>query len=73
MAIANVMLRSALPARSSGRVTSNPCSPCTPQPIVPAPGISPNQFVARMKMKIVAKNQNVFFTSPGPMMLSRKP
>ena len=43
-----------------------------PQPIVPTPGIRPAQFVKRMKMKIVAKNQKVFFTSSWPMMLSRK-
>ena len=42
-----------------------------PQPIVPTPGINPNQFVNRMKMKIVAKNQNVFFTRSWPMMPSR--
>ena len=30
-----------------------------PQPIVPTPGIRPNQFADRMKMKIVAKNQKV--------------
>src|SRR6185503_15938127 len=43
-----------------------------PHPIVPTPGISPNQFADRMKMKIVAKNQNVRLTRCGPMTPSRK-
>ena len=70
-AIAKVMFKSALPPRSNGRVISKPCSLRMPQPIVPTPGINPNQFVNRMKMKIVAKNQNVFFTRSRPMMPSR--
>ena len=70
-AIAKVMFKSALPPRSNGRVISKPCSLRMPQPIVPTPGIKPNQFVNRMKMKIVAKNQNVFFTRSRPMMPSR--
>ena len=71
MAMAKVMFRSALPPRSSGVETSNPCGLGTPQPMVPTPGMSPNQLVNRMKMKTVAKNQNVFFTSSEPMMPSR--
>ena len=42
------------------------------QPIVPTPGIRPNQFAKRMKMKMVAKNQNVFLTSSWPIIPSRK-
>ena len=64
-AMAKVMFKSALPPRSQGCVTSKPPAVCTPFPIVPTPGISPNQFVNRMKMKMVAKNQNVFFTRVG--------
>ena len=60
--MASVMFRSAFPPRSHGPVTSKPCGVCTPQPMVPTPGSSPHQLVNRMKMKIVAKNQNVFFT-----------
>ena len=71
MAIAAVMFRSALPPRSSGLEISNPCQVGTPQPMVPTPGMSPNQFVNRMKMKTVAKNQNVLFTRSEPMMPSR--
>ncbi len=66
------MFMSALPPRNSGRVTTKPCSPCTPQPIVPTPGIRLNQFVKRMRMKIVAKNQNVLLTRSEPMIPSRK-
>src|SRR5262249_684528 len=36
-----------------------PCAPWCPQPMVPTPGIRPIQFAARMKMKMLAKNQNV--------------
>ena len=70
--MAKVMFRSALPPRNSGRVTSKPCGVATPQPIVPTPGIKPNQLVKRMKMNMVAKNQKVFFTRSAPRMLSRK-
>src|ERR1019366_4914000 len=69
--IAKVMFRSALPPRNSGLVTWNPCGVCTPQPMLPTPGSSPNQLVNRIKMNTVPKNQNVFFTRPPPMMPSR--
>jgi hypothetical protein len=42
-----------------------------PQPSCP-PGIRPIQLAARMKMKIVPKNQNVFSTRCAPMTLSRR-
>ena len=71
-AMANVMFRSAFPPRSNGCSTTNPCGPRWPQPMVPTPGINPNQLVNRMKMKIVRKNQKVFFTNSAPRMLSRK-
>src|SRR5262249_52836628 len=40
--------------------------------MVPTPGIKPTQFAVRIKMKTLAKNQNVRFIKCGPMMLSRK-
>src|SRR5258708_14852990 len=69
--IADVMFKSAFPPRKSGWGTSKPCGVCSPQPIVPIPGISPNQFVKRMKIKIVAKNQNDFFTNSPPIMSAK--
>src|ERR1700736_5437112 len=60
-AIPNVMLRSALAGRSSGALTSfndNGRVPGLPNPIVPTPGINPNQFAARMKINRVARRGN---------------
>ena len=72
--MARVMFKSALAPRKSGRVmcSNPPLSFGMPQPIEPTPGISPNQLVKRMKMKMVQKNQNVFLTKSAPTMLSRK-
>ena len=72
--IPRVMFKSAFAPRRSGRVISNnpPWGACRPHPMVPTPGMSPNQFVQRMKIKTVAKNQNVFFTKSWPMTLSKK-
>src|ERR1700722_18716041 len=56
-AIPNVILRSALAGRSSGRVTSfrpNRPPPGSPNPIVPTPGTNPNQFAVRIKTNRVA-------------------
>src|SRR5690349_15423266 len=71
--MAEVMLRSALPPRKTGRVTSKPLGVETPQPTVPTPGIKPNQLVNKIKMKIVAKNQKVFRTRSAPIISPRKP
>src|SRR5690349_7820953 len=71
--MAEVIFRSALPPRSKGRVTSNPWAVSTPQPMVPTPGMSPNQLVNKMKMKMVAKNQKVLLTKSAPTISERKP
>ena len=65
IAIAKVMLKSAFAPRNSGPLTFSMLSGPVgcPKPTVPTPGIRPNQFENRIRMKIVAKNQNVFFTS----------
>ena len=52
---------------------TKPCAVWCPHPIVPTPGMRPIQFAARMKMKMVAKNQNVRSTRCVPMMLSSRP
>src|SRR5437773_5250909 len=66
------MFTSALAPRSNGSSIVKPTAVGCPQPIEPTPGIKPTQFAARMKMKIVAKNQNVRRIRCGPMMPSRK-
>ena len=53
------MLTSALAPRNKGWSILKPCEVWYPQPIEPTPGMSPTQLAERMKMKILAKNQNV--------------
>ena len=52
-AIASVRLTSALAPRKNGSLEHEASAVWCPQPIEPTPGISPTQFAARMKMKIV--------------------
>src|SRR3954451_3753296 len=55
-AIARVKFRSALAPRNKGESTLKPAAVQCPQPIVPTPGMRPNQFAERMNTKMVAKN-----------------
>ena len=71
-AMANVRFRSAFAPRKSGWSTSKPLGVWCPQPIVPTPGMRPSQFADKMKMKIVARNQNVRLTNCGPMISLQK-
>ena len=71
-AMASVRFRSALAPRKQRLVDVKPSAVWCPQPIVPTPGNQTDQLATRMKMKIVAKNQNVRLTRCGPMMPSRK-
>ena len=70
-AIASVMFTSALPPRNSGCSMMKPSAVRWPHPIEPTPGIRPVQFEARMKMKMLPKNQNVRSTRGRPIMPSR--
>ncbi len=70
-AMARVIFRSALAPRKNGWSMWKPLGVGCPQPMTPSPGMSPTQLENRMKMKTVAKNQKVFRTNAGPMMLSR--
>ena len=71
-AMASVMFTSALAPRKSGTSSWKPAAVTWPQPIEPTPGIRPNQFAARMKMKTDPKNQKVRSTRWWPMTPSRK-
>src|ERR1700693_938726 len=73
-AIPKVMLRSALAGRSSGALTSfndNGRVPGSPNPIVPTPGINPNQFDARIKINKVPSREKTLGIMCLPTMPSK--
>ena len=59
VAMASVMFKSAFMPRIRGSVICSLWWPGSAQPMVPNPGIRPNQLANKIKMKAVAKNQKV--------------
>src|ERR1700730_2835677 len=73
-AIPNVMFKSALAGRKSGRVTASRGSgtpALRPKPIVPTPGTKPNQFAARIKINSVPSSEKTLGIMCFPTMPSK--
>src|SRR5258706_6456328 len=69
--MASFSFKRALAPGKTGEPILKPGSVWCPHPSDPIPGIRPNQFEERTKMKIVAKNQNVRSAKCGPMIPTR--